>query len=1192
MSINTEGSVFNLSDGAPNELTPRQQHDLKDGDKIVGGSDGSTSFERTSTEESLTGELRPADNQLSSKSSPFQFSNSTSPNRLPTPNSNTVSGSESTSTVTEEVVPKGFPSVGEMTEDPIQESTQYSLNSQQHSPRDKQANESNQDDDGSAKDSRSFDQYPLQTSTQKSFDMMYPSMNSDITQESSAFITNPDIDNSSDNKENLQAFTDTIDDIDDVESSEDERHDSMENSILSWRKSLADMKRVGIEKDSSIFSVRVPNSPQNNSIIFNPQKSSLDSSPLLKKHSKSHLGLPHTGSVVSTDYVDTQFMDDEKLPSQSNRLTCIDKPPETKIQSPHEPLINFNKHLTYENNLSHKHSSPSSGVNLPLTFPPLTSHKLDELPSNLFNISKVNALKTQNETNLPQKEAMEPVKSLNKKPNPLKESDRFNATVDSLDSTRFNETQAQLDRDIDIDDSSKETAKLERLRARTNDSPWKRLRAPSNLGLTDQLTPDQSKFPLNKTAILMTPSFNKPGEFSSNASNASTINELHKQITGYKIQIKFFKQFLQSLIDKTRQQDKEELDLTELTHFQDNFNGFSPTDNQNTLQSNQRNEEQINKLQNDYDNLSRHYDEIYKLNEDLYSNLEEFQYKLQDKDFQLLTLNKNFDTCIGIAHDIIQLLINDPVTDEVSRIALIRSLDDHSGIADLDMKLHVIRLELNKKFDNNEHLKLTISSADQKSIASPKANNNEQIIQDLMHLLSSLQEEFDAKNYEVSQLQEDIKKETAESNILRKNQRAIQEKFDHLCQLLDKDKSSRMNAYGDEVDKLREENIHLTKINKTMDAKFDEYERIIDQLEKEVNEFKEYSTRRESIENTSVKTDFHEDVYLLHKEFNALQNEFNSLTADHRKLQDDSSKTISALTNQLSAKQNESQNLRANVMVNDKLKEELDLSVEKQRILKAEKIRLAYKIESLTEEKSKLQNTVQSLTDKVTTLTVADTDNEKTSNEANDRFIKMVNILEYQFDALILFDVYEFQKLLKSFNKIADDSSLKEPKKKIENLSRKINKSSQSKQNGENTFWSSSEIGLIRDYHKSIFEYFARAVDIIVNDHVKLLLRENDAKSKSDTYIQKLHERIDQLNVINDNLSKQIDNYDSKDDTSEYGTLNNTMTSPRSKMRIEELSNRWKAEREARVYESKEAKRRLKELEDENARLREQVDRK
>ncbi|KAK7681086.1 hypothetical protein QCA50_015924 [Cerrena zonata] len=219
---------------------------------------------------------------------------------------------------------------------------------------------------------------------------------------------------------------------------------------------------------------------------------------------------------------------------------------------------------------------------------------------------------------------MEPVKSLNKKPNPLKESDRFNATVDSLDSTRFNETQAQLDRDIDIDDSSKETAKLERLRARTNDSPWKRLRAPSNSGLTDQLTPDQSKFPLNKTAILMTPSFNKPGEFSSNASNASTINELHKQITGYKIQIKFFKQFLQSLIDKTRQQDKEELDLTELTHFQDNFNGFSPTDNQNTLQSNQRNEEQINKLQNNFDNLSRHYDEIYKLNEDLYSNLEEF----------------------------------------------------------------------------------------------------------------------------------------------------------------------------------------------------------------------------------------------------------------------------------------------------------------------------------------------------------------------------------------------------------------------------------------------------------------------------------------------------------------------------------------------------------------------------------------
>ena len=43
-------------------------------------------------------------------------------------------------------------------------------------------------------------------------------------------------------------------------------------------------------------------------------------------------------------------------------------------------------------------------------------------------------------------------------------------------------------------------------------------------------------------------------------------------------------------------------------------------------------------------------------------------------------------------------------------------------------------------------------------------------------------------------------------------------------------------------------------------------------------------------------------------------------------------------------------------------------------------------------------------------------------------------------------------------------------------------------------------------------------------------------------------------------------------------------------MRITELTNRWKAEREARVYENQEAKKRLKELDRENARLRQELD--
>lgn len=720
----------------------------------------------------------------------------------------------------------------------------------------------------------------------------------------------------------------------------------------------------------------------------------------------------------------------------------------------------------------------------------------------------------------------------------------------TADSSR-DETQAQLEEDIDIDDASKERIVLEKMKEKL--SPWKQLRAPIIMETPlsiPRLNANGSAYMSNRN--ILTSSL-KPE--ANNSLNSLRVDELNKEVTGYKVQIKIFKQLLQNLIDHN-----QGLDIDELEKLRDNFDGFSPS---------KQSSDHHSKLESDLKNLSKDYDEIFKLNEDLYSNLEVFQSQLQEKDMQLqekgmqlLYINKNYNNCVNITHEIINTLLNDPSTSDSSREALIGCLDNeflpNEPSKPLDFKLRVISNELNER-----------------SHGQP-ANNSEQqiaVIKDLMQLVSKLQAEFNSNKNELNYIENELKREVEESKSMTKNYSVLYSKFNQLCELIVRDK--------EEMHKLQDENERLAKFNHVVDSKFLEYQQIIDRLQKEVNDFREQS-RRESINDESKlaqitsstqimdrSNDNHEEVYLLHKEFNSLQNDFNDLTEKYNKAREDSSRTISSLTQQLQKKQNLISQYKADELVLEKLRQELDLSIEKERILKAEKIRLTYKVDSLAADKTNLQSTIQSLTDKITSLTVDSSIPRDNSSE--DNLLKKANIAEYQFENLLQFDVQRFEKLLKSFNKIADDSSLKEPTRKIDALAHSLSTDQK------------TDLSMIRDYHKSIFNYFTRAVDIIVNDHVKLLLQDNNKKNTE--YINKLHHRIDELNNTIDELSKQVDSIEKEEDKLDVSII----TSPRAKMRIDELTNRWKAEREARVYEGNQAQLRLKELEQENARLRREL---
>ncbi|CAG89126.2 DEHA2F09746p [Debaryomyces hansenii CBS767] len=750
----------------------------------------------------------------------------------------------------------------------------------------------------------------------------------------------------------------------------------------------------------------------------------------------------------------------------------------------------------------------------------------------------------------------------------------------TMDTTRYNETQAQFDRDLDFDQNSND-GKTESPRHKKAISPWKQLRststaAPGHMGEIPKLHFNQSNFFNNDTKQSLT----------HDTTAVAKINELNKQVTGYRIQIKLFKQFLQHLIDKTRYSNTDNVfDISELNHFQNNLNGLSPSRSTGIRSGS------INTNAEIEDNLSQNYDELLKLNEDLYLNLEDFQNQLHDKEVQLNNANVYMNDCSRIINEILELLINDPSTDDPSRQALVKCLDGAASDAklskSLETKLYVVRLELRKKMERKDH-----------SYPSPPPSNPEKeqielsgyitIIQGLIASLDKVQKEFLAHKQDTSKIQEDLKKEVESTQTIRANYESLYNKFNQLCASLER---SRSDDADSEMQKLRIENQKLRTINNTVDNKFNEYQKVIDKLQSEVNDLQKHysnSSIGETSEWLKSSNDgfHHNDLLLSHKEVNQLQEQLNNLTERYRKLQDDSSNTISTLTNQLNNKKQESLSLGANQRITDQLKNDLELAVEKQRVLKAEKIRLSYSLESLAKDKVSLQTTIRSLTEKITSLTVEAPHYKK--DEMNEG-LKKLNVLEYQLSELLSRDVHEFQKFLKSFIKIADDSSLKEPKRKIDTLAKKISQERNSDRTDEMTSWDISELNTIREYHKSVFDYFARAVDIIVNDHVKLLLKEGENTSQTNEYVNKLHKRIDELNNVNDNLTRQLDSYytdDSHNDT----TQNTSITSTGSKMRITELTNRWKAEREARVYENQEAKKRLKELDRENARLRQELD--
>lgn len=721
----------------------------------------------------------------------------------------------------------------------------------------------------------------------------------------------------------------------------------------------------------------------------------------------------------------------------------------------------------------------------------------------------------------------------------------------SMDTTRYNETLAQLDRDIDLDSSDASKQSLSKIKqSPTSSTPWRKFRSSA------------SSLPLNLPPAPQlrfgTPDINLKSS-GPDTTSSETINELNKQLTGYKIQIRLFKQFLQKLIENN-DINEDFFNSNELTQLQSNLNGFSPIGKRGSSRG-----AEFTKLESDYNELSKNYDEIYKLNEDLYVSLEDFQTKLVEKENFIKKYNQIVADSNSIIQGIIQALINDSSTDMVSKKALDKCLENCQS-RPIDLNLSIIKMELEKRTDSK---RASFSSSSSTKVADKdrqyEINNYIKTIHQLMATLEQLKNEFDDLKQMTADIQYELQSEIAKSDKLRSNYALIQEHLDKMTTLVNDN-----NNNSEQLEYLQNENQKLRSVNQTINNKFEEYQQIIDQLQHEVNEFKDSN-------HNFTLSELNEELLQSHRDFNHLQEEYNDLHSQYIKLKEDSSNTVSSLTNQLHNKKQETSSLRSDRLAYENLEQELNLAVEKQRVLKAEKVRLTYKVDSLTKDKISLQATIQNLTDKITDLTVSD---HSRTNDIDQTLIKKKNILEYQIGELLKFDIVKFQLLMESFNKVNDDFSLKLPTRKLDYMAKKLlpnNSSNDSDLSGVDF----TDMNNIRDYHKSVFDYIIRATKTVVDKYVTLYLM----RGQETDYVNQLHDRIYQLSKMNDDLSKLMES----GAESSYHEGETSIASPKSKLRIDELSNRWKAEREARVYENNEAKRRLEELEMENTRLIDQL---
>ncbi|RCK65327.1 hypothetical protein Cantr_01074 [Candida viswanathii] len=413
-----------------------------------------------------------------------------------------------------------------------------------------------------------------------------------------------------------------------------------------------------------------------------------------------------------------------------------------------------------------------------------------------------------------------------------------------------------------------------------------------------------------------------------------------------------------------------------------------------------------------------------------------------------------------------------------------------------------------------------------------------------LHLLPNLEEKLDALKQAMLARLETVPLTHSTLNSLGR----IEESVDTVQQLLLR--ISNLEVYHqNERDHLKAEiSMHRSESNRIR--------RTFEIMTSKFNELKNFVDSKESrITDDSAKIREYELVISeLQKELQILKQSDSDIQGSPNRSQDQ----LDVMTNRvgdLSMKlQQKNIELRKQLEVSTNLKIQLENSLQKERGLRTEHIKLTTAEDVLRKENENLAAKLDA------------------ANINLESIRKKMASMEFRYKEFLLFDAAEFKKLIQSYDKIADDRSLTDSKSKYEKLYPKINEMKPF--DDSNDMESQQSHTEITNIHNSIFEFFVRATDILINDHIGLLLKETDNQE-----IKKLRDQVEKLAKDNESLQDELSKH-------EFG-LEEDSLSPISKLRTSVLTQKWKAERERRILEDLEAKKRFHEMEMEIQKLKE-----
>ncbi len=740
---------------------------------------------------------------------------------------------------------------------------------------------------------------------------------------------------------------------------------------------------------------------------------------------------------------------------------------------------------------------------------------------------------------------------------------------------------------IDIDDPES-TPKLPKINIDT--TPWRKLRPPSALPSkevpTQQLSlnfmkslfdGDNENDPIRsptRSVSLFESSGNTDSLGTTTATTSYEVENLKKQITNYKLQLRLLTEFIRNIIRNTgngsgsikndimeRLERENDILFNERERLQKDLKdtiGFHETEESAKVSEKMK---EIVELKND---LIATRD----LNSELNSYIDELKARTEDQDHLIETSNEDADRWEHLINDILTLLL-DFLKGESAK-AVLQARDQSKS---LDTKLKVVSFSINEILENYEHLPDNISKAngyDAESISTffdqfqAKIANSKKIEQDLKQLLKQQSDSFTTLKSEFSSLQNQFKENLEFVASLRKllgeKREKIKKLNDTIIQLEAQVEEHASNPHESTTGTEKETQLLRNRLT------------II-----KTNHSKEVENLHAEIENMKLKIDeisskgptgdviLTEELLKKQREIGELDNEINALRQQLETKDAQVDSTISNLKNLLRQTKGDYESLlqeyhhiqnllkesQSELQSKDKeyrrklehAAKELNLAVAKQRSLAAEKSKLTFALEDSKREHSLLKLNNSTLTEKVGKLSYQ---------------VSSLTNYELGFNSLFQLQITNFQNLLHHFDSILEESSVNQAQTKLSKL-----------------VDSELDFDQIHGIMRSLFSYFENATHSLITDHSQLLINSNIEFKDSQNEINSLKNQIDSLN---EELQWYIVNYRDQNDLS-----------PRSKLRIDELEKRRKAERERRKLENQASEERILKLEKENKELKEKL---